>query len=311
MPRWSIALLSIVVACGPRSVKVDGDPDDPEPEDLPVAKAKALALGVAHSCVLTTAGDVRCWGDDTNGESSPPEGRFTQISALYRHTCGIREDGTVACWGRDTWGETAPPTDTFKQVSAGLSHTCGIRTDGTLRCWGFDGWGETEPPSGTYQEVVSGSTHSCALRDDGTVTCWGRYEGEGSYYDGLGPDNLPRMIDTNMPTGPFVTLSAAEHLTCGLRSDGTTECWGERARFCGLHETGVFEISAGTDWTCGLDKDHSLVCSFCGSPIVWTKGPPLGKFQHVTVGWSHGCAIRNDGVVECWGFDDHGQATPP
>ena len=36
-----------------------------------------------------------------------------------------------------------------------------------------------------------------------------------------------------------------------------------------------------------------------------------GPFKAVSGGWSHTCAIREDGTAVCWGADAYGQASPP
>ena len=41
-----------------------------------------------------------CWGSNNVGQSMPPAGTFTQVSAGQGQSCGVRTDGTtVACWG--------------------------------------------------------------------------------------------------------------------------------------------------------------------------------------------------------------------
>ena len=96
--------------------------------------------GFGHSCgVRTTDGTVVCWGADDDGQATPPQGTFTQVSAGGFHTCGVQTQGTVACWGNDEIGQATPPGGTFTQVSAGNSHTCGVQTDGAVACWGDGG----------------------------------------------------------------------------------------------------------------------------------------------------------------------------
>jgi alpha-tubulin suppressor-like RCC1 family protein/PKD repeat protein len=61
-----------------------------------------------------------------------------------------------------------------------------------------------------------------------------------------------------------------------------------------------------------------LLASSCDraptSPALAPQGPngllvPVaGAFSTASLGWSHGCGLRNDGVVECWGDNGEGQA---
>ena len=41
------------------------------------------------------------------------ERAFTQISANGRHTCGLRADGSATCWGNNEDGESTPPCRRF------------------------------------------------------------------------------------------------------------------------------------------------------------------------------------------------------
>lgn len=44
---------------------------------------------------------------------------------------------------------------------------------------------------------------------------------------------------------------------------------------------------------------------------VPTNVPARGEFQQVSVGSGYTCAVKTDGSVVCWGFNNHGQATSP
>ena len=68
---------------------------------------------------MKTDGSVACWGDDFDGESTPPDGSFLSVSAAYFHSCGVETDGSVVCWGDDSDGESTPPDGSFLSVSAG------------------------------------------------------------------------------------------------------------------------------------------------------------------------------------------------
>ena len=54
-----------------------------------------------------------------------------------------------------------------------------------------------------------------------------------------------------------------------------------------------------------------------GSPVPYNEAVQLSlpeaseKFHTVSVGQRHGCGVRMDGTVGCWGWNAEGQATPP
>ena len=83
-------------------------------------------LGRGHTCGLTAAGAVFCWGDDfdlqlgrgqfsgsngvgvtavqvVNGER-PAAATFTSVSTGSRHSCAVASDGNAYCWGSNVGG---------------------------------------------------------------------------------------------------------------------------------------------------------------------------------------------------------------
>ncbi len=80
---------------------------------------------------------------------------LASVSVGGRHTCGVAKDGDVVCWGDNRQGQASPPGGAFAVVSAGERHTCGLRPDGTALCWGFDGNGELLVPAGAFSRLRS------------------------------------------------------------------------------------------------------------------------------------------------------------
>jgi hypothetical protein len=108
--------------------------------------------------------------------------------------------------------------------------------------------------------------------------------------------------------GPFSQISSGFDFTCGLRLDGDIECWGNDVYGqAPSYVPGPFTfLSSGTTHACGVLAGGSLEC--------WGNmdgSPTAGSYQAVASGGTHTCGLLTDGTVTCWGGDGHGQATPP
>ena len=88
------------------------------------------------------------------------------------------------------------------------------------------------------------------------------------------PDDEPPDAD-----GLFRSVSVGQWHTCGVRRDGSVDCWGANDSLSGR------SIGQAT--------------------------PPAGSFVSVSAGSLHTCGVRSNASVDCWGYDIAGQATPP
>jgi alpha-tubulin suppressor-like RCC1 family protein len=145
----------------------------------------AISSGSLNTCALTTAGGVKCWGDDTFGQLEARGDAETCIGG-EPHSCST------------TPLDMAGLTSGVAGIAVGLGHACAIMTTGSLKCWGDDLYGQvgngtattTAPPclcvptpidvlNSGVAAASAGGVHTCALTTAGDVKCWGNnYSGQ-------------------------------------------------------------------------------------------------------------------------------------
>ena len=230
------------------------------------ATATAIAAGGAHTCALTSAGGVKCWGlnkdgrlgDGTRTERHAPvavSGLASGVGAIAAggaHTCALTSAGGVKCWGGNVYGQLGDGTTTMRTTPVAVSglasgvaavtarggHTCALTSAGAVECWGANGVGQlgdgttatrltpvavSDLTSG-IQAIDAGSYHTCALTHTGAVACWG-YNQSGQLGDGTTTDHHTPVAVSGLASG-VAAVAAGDGHTCALTSAGAVECWG-------------------------------------------------------------------------------------
>ena len=112
------------------------------------------------------------------------------------------------------------------------------------------------------------------------------------------------------PAAGFVAVSGGGVHTCGLRTSGAIECWGDNEFGQADAPAGSFTaISAGIFHTCGLRESGEVAC--WGLNREGQTNAPAGRFSAVSAGSSHNCGLRDTGEIECWGRTGGGQHNIP
>lgn len=153
----------------------------PPKQGPPEGKFEQVVVGEDHGCALAK-GEYRCWGDNEFGQTwHDPE--LKDVKKLYAgpmHTCAITEAGLMTCWG-GAWA-TDPGEETglcpaeavegqFKDMARGPAESCALGIDGKVTCVGY-----VDTVSQCYRAVHGGPFKEvgerCALRADGSLECW-------------------------------------------------------------------------------------------------------------------------------------------
>ena len=209
------------------------------------------------------------------------------------------------------------------RIATGADYSCALYGRGAVRCWGSgyrgqlgsgntNNIGDNEAPGSvapvdlgagrTAIAVSAGGHHTCAVLDTGAVLCWG--QGNSGQ---LGYGNTNHIGDDETPAsaGPIdlglgrtaLQISTGYSFTCALLDDGTVRCWGKNDGDPSWGNLGVVVPC----WFGGL----------CPSPDIGDDETPgsvapidLGAGRtaiEVSAGFSHACAVLDNGTVRCWG----------
>jgi alpha-tubulin suppressor-like RCC1 family protein len=321
---------------------------NPNPSPLEVTNlasgVDAIAVGSYHSCALTTAGGIKCWGENnlgqlgksansgtTNANPSPADvtGLTSGVTAVAaavggNHTCALTTGGGVKCWGDNYYGQVGNSTNT------GTTNPNATPTDVT---------GLTSGVSA----IASGGHHSCAVTTAGTVKCWGaNNEGQlGNTTNVLTSNPNSTPLDVNNLSG-VVAIAVGLYHSCALTTTGGVKCWGDNAygqlgngtnsgidtanptatAVTGL-SSGVVAIAAGVYHTCAVTTQGGVKCwgdndgGQLGSstnadttnpnPVPTDVAGLTSGAAALTAGLSHTCALTTQGGLECWGTNSKGQ----
>jgi len=274
-----------------------------------------LSAGGHHTCVVTTAGGVKCWGRNTEGQLGDGQSCGTdycpapvdvagltsgviEVSAGDRHSCVLTTANAVKCWGLNSYGQLG--NGTFDGPDSCGTAACS--TTPVSVCAG----GVPHPctsllgsPDFAVHIAWAGGDHTCAVvssvpADDAVTQCWGRND-EGQLGDGTATH---RAAPVDVCADELCEEPLCRHLADCLVSPGPLHtcswaglCWGNNS-----------DGQLGDGTLVGSNKPVPVV----GCPPDGTCSKHIGIFA----GGRHTCSGTDErGVrgVRCWGDNTFGQ----
>ncbi|MBN9164789.1 MAG: hypothetical protein BGO98_47300 [Myxococcales bacterium 68-20] len=277
------------------------------------------------SCARLDDSTIHCWGANEHGQlglsADPPVvddmphpapervdilGAASRVDVGVRGACAVLASGEAWCWGANDRLQLARTSDDVVAGPApaganGLVITrtgmtsitgFGLTADNRLLGWGAisgrEGSLDPDPtpfPLPSLHDVTAfaaSATHVCAIAN-GAGYCWGSNRSS-SLCSGL-PDHalLPSPTSTKGSAYPQ-RIAVSERTTCVRMTDGTVQCCGD-----------------DTFGQLGSGKSGGVAPVFVRATAFKKRAVQIVTSSSTT------CALVDDGSVECWGGNAHGE----
>lgn len=236
----------------------------------------AIDTAFTHTCALTAAQDIFCWGFNYSGQLGWPS-----------NLINITPQATMIANGTK-----------YKSIATGMAHSCAIQVNGLLDCWGdntqFQLTGNTNTAKfitvnskipllngKTVTRVATGDSSTCAENSDNNTVCWGK---------------PARSAPASTRNQGFVALYASSSTSLATEME---DCAGYQ----------------NCTQTCLTDTSGELLCrnwvnSATPGPLSPVKKPWTDygvDYTQTDVGPNHACAVTSERDIWCWGMNDYGQ----
>ncbi len=256
----------------------------------------------SFTCALLDNNELKCWGDNTNGQLG-----IGNTNAIGDSISEMGDNLNAIDFGTNRYAT---------KVAMGSSHACAILDNGSLTCWGNNSFGQlglehTDNRGDNSNEmganlqfvnlgsgksavqIFAGSSSTCAILNDNSLKCWGNndYGQLGQGHKNTIGGNSNEMGDNLNPIdlGPSLyatSVSIGTSHTCAILNNLSVKCWGRN---------NYGQLGQGDNLDRGGDTNEMGVNL---DPI------DFGFSRTVTQLTSKGqrsCAILSDTNITCWG----------
>lgn len=276
-------------------------PTVPPPPAAPVVLLNSIiTAGEGHTCAITPATGLRCWGWNDSGQLG--DGTFDD-STIPVFVVDIIPSGII-------------------DLTAGIKHTCALFSNSSVYCWGLNDSGQlgndsiensntpvlVQGLSGRIVAINGGAKFTCAENNLGEVFCWGD-NSVGQLNDGTTTNRLTAVPADPDLVGRVLMADAGLKEVQGVTLDGATNFWNNEPVIpvTGLPEE-ENEILTADRWLeggCSTTLDREVTCwGAIVNPDV--EGGDLDRHL-LDSGSGHACTLVGGTGLVCWGSNSSGQ----
>ena len=287
-----------LIACGEDRASME-TPDAEQTQAKLLEGAEQVFVGYQTACARTEDDKTYCWGFDhlgQVGDGLPARSQqlavvvegfdapVERIDGALDTMCGITQAGSVYCWGDDRDGALGPGDPMLEYRDVGNPF--------------LDGSFAVTPQlvfEGTHLDVDFAGAHGCAVSKAGEISCWGKYS---LFSQGGETFDSDAVHEIEVSSWTPVSIASTEANDCALDDRGKVWCWG-------TGENGALGVAFDEEnpafESCSTTLPNPTAYKFCAKQPVETA--PLGGVVTSLVGGGRGgfCALREDGIVMCWG----------
>jgi len=295
-----------------KGAAADGDNDG-----IYLSNIKSVSAGGYHTCAVSNAGNVYCWGYNARGglgngnytsqnlpvrvikgaaDAADNDGTYlNNIGSIYAekyHTCAIADSGNTYCWGQGTYGQLGNNSDN-------TNNSAPVRV--------LKGEAVAADNDGTYLNNIKkfsiGDDNTCAVSNSGNAYCWGRS------LDGVLGDNnnstdrwTPIRVyagasDAVDNDGTYLNnikdITTGAYYSCATANSGYVYCWGANSQG---------QLGDGTN-TLSLVPVRVLKGAANSAD---NDGTYLDNINNLVNMAYTTCSISGSGYVYCWGYGTYG-----
>ena len=207
-------------------------------------------------------------------------GERVQLSVQLYNLRGDPLGGPVGYGERNQWVAMVSMTGRVRATYPGTTviHVGRDWVDSTVAITTRSG------PEVTWKTVSTGHDYSCGVTLEGRGYCWGRNTG-GQLGIGLYAAHGEWVPVAVAGEHAWSTIEAGLSVACGLDTDSAAWCWGQ-------------------PWHGQLGNGTAGYNEAVTTPVPVSGGH---RFQKISAGYEHVCALDLEGAAWCWGNNTYGQ----